>query len=118
MFVPACDRPSVAKAKGPQARSVMETRSTKIHRKMPAPPRQLPITGFAHKAAVVGNGGVTARRVCAARNMPAEGRRPAALDGVHYLQLGVTEVALIGTTPSRAVIAEDLRDLQRWTAHV
>src|SRR5262245_40367280 len=69
-------------------------------------------------AAVVGNGGVTARRVGAACNMPAEGRRPAALDGVHYLQLGVTEVALIGTTPSRAVIAEDLRDLQRWTTHV
>jgi hypothetical protein len=69
-------------------------------------------------AAVVGNGGVTARRVRAARNMAAEGRRPAALDGVHHLHLGVTEVALIGTTPSRAVIAEDLRDLQRWTAHV
>jgi hypothetical protein len=29
--------------------------------------------------------------------------------GVHHLHLGVTEVALIGTTPSRAVIAEDLR---------
>src|SRR5262245_61503111 len=69
-------------------------------------------------AAVVGNGGVTARRVGAACNMPAEGRRPAALDGVHHLHLGVTEVTLIGTTPSRAVIAEDLRDLQRWTAHV
>src|SRR5262249_48166198 len=69
-------------------------------------------------AAVVGNGGVTARRVRAARNMPAEGRRPAAFDGVHHLHLCVTEVALIGMTPSRAVIAEDLRDLHGWAAHV
>src|SRR5262245_5098527 len=71
-----------------------------------------------HKAAVVGNGGVAARPVRPARNVPAEGRRPAALDGVHHLHLRVTEVALIGTTPSRAVIAEDLRNLQGWTVHV
>ena len=35
----------------------METRSAAIHRKMPTPSRQLPITGSAHKAGVVGDAG-------------------------------------------------------------
>jgi hypothetical protein len=34
----------------------METKSAAIHRKMSMPAPQLPITGFAHKAAVVGDG--------------------------------------------------------------
>ena len=66
-------------------------------------------------AAVVGNGGVTASRVGAARNVPAEGRRAAALDRAHYLHLRMGEVTLVGTTPSGAVIAEDICDLQGWT---
>src|ERR1700735_4470762 len=49
MFVPVCDRPSVAEPTEAQDRSVMETRSVAIHRKMPMLARQLPITGFAHK---------------------------------------------------------------------
>ena len=66
-------------------------------------------------AAVVGNGGVTASRVGAACNVPAEGRRAAALDRAHYLHLRMGEVTLVGTTPSGAVIAEDICDLQGWT---
>ena len=53
MFVPVCDRPSVAEPTEAQDRAVMETKSATIHRKMPMPARQLPITGSAHKA---GNG--------------------------------------------------------------
>ena len=53
----------------------------------------------------------------AARNMAAEGRRAAALDRVHHLQLGVAHVAAVGATPSGTVIAEDVRDLQSWTGH-
>ena len=53
MFVPVCDRPSVAEPTGAQGRTVMEIRSAAIHRKMSMPARQLPITESAHKA---GNG--------------------------------------------------------------
>src|ERR1700678_3322327 len=49
MFVPVWDRPSVAEPTEAQDRPVMETKSAAIHRKMPMPARQLPITGFAHK---------------------------------------------------------------------
>jgi hypothetical protein len=55
MFVPVCDRPSVADLTEAQDRPVMETKSAAIHRKMPMPARQLPITGSAHKARVVGD---------------------------------------------------------------
>ena len=30
----------------------------------------------------------------------------------------MTDMALVGVTPSRAVVAEDVRDLQRRTGHV
>jgi len=45
----------VAELTGAQGRGVMETGSAAIHRKMPMPARQLPITGSAHKAAVIGD---------------------------------------------------------------
>jgi hypothetical protein len=115
MFVPVCDRPSVARPTGPRVRTVMETRSTAIHRKMPAPPLQLPITGSAHKAAVIGDERV--RAPLAARDMAAKGCRAAALDGRHHLQLVETDVTGIGTTPCRSVVAKNIRDLQRQTAH-
>jgi hypothetical protein len=51
MLVPVCYRPSVAESTEAQDRTVMETESATIHRKMPMPARQLPITGSAHKAA-------------------------------------------------------------------
>jgi hypothetical protein len=71
MFVPVCDRPSVAEPTEAQDRTVMETKIATIHRKMPMPARQLPITEFAHKAGVVGDLGMAAGRVLAARDVPA-----------------------------------------------
>src|SRR5438094_2857838 len=58
-------------------------------------------------AAVVGNGGIGA--VLAARDVPAEGRRAAALDRRHHLQLAEADMAGVGLTPRRAVAAEDIR---------
>ena len=62
-----------------QDRTVMETKIATIHWKMLMPARQLPINGFAHKTGVVGDLGMAARRVLAARDMPAERRRAATL---------------------------------------
>ena len=57
------------------------------------------------------------RAVLAARDMSAERRRAAALDRRHHLQLAEAHMAGIGLAPCRAVAAEDVRDLQRWTRH-
>src|ERR1700687_35775 len=72
--------------------------------------RQLPITNFAHKAGVVGDDGVPARFVLTARNMAAKGRRAAALDRAHHLELAEAHMAAVAATPSGPVIAEDVRD--------
>jgi hypothetical protein len=93
----------------------METKSATIHGKMPMPARQLPITGSAHKAGVVGNDRVAA--VFATRYMTAERRGAAALDGRHHLHLVEADVTDIGTTPCRSVVAEDIRDLQHRARH-
>ena len=66
-------------------------------------------------AAVVGDDGMAA--VLAARDVPAESRRAAALDGAHHLHLGEAHVAAVGLTPSGAVVAEDVRDLQSRPSH-
>jgi hypothetical protein len=50
--------------------------------------------------------------ILAARNMAAERRSAAALDGRHHFQLPKADVAAVGVTPSGAVIAENIRDLQ------
>ena len=55
--------------------------------------------------------------VLAARDMPAERRRATTLDRTHHLQLLKAHMAAIGLPPSRAVIAEDIRDLQSWSSH-
>jgi hypothetical protein len=60
---------------------------------------------------------MAARRVLAACDMAAERRRATALDRIHHLQLPEAHMPLIGVTPSRAVIAEDVRDLQNWPSH-
>src|SRR5215467_5316694 len=122
MFVPVCDRPSVAKPTGAQDRAVMETKSGTIHRKMPMPARQLPITGSAHKAGIVGDAQMGAR--FAALDMTAqrphgsspwaEGPRSAALDRRHGLELARAHVAGVGGTPNRPAVAEDVRHLDRW----
>ena len=57
------------------------------------------------------------RAVLAARDMPAERRRAAALDRRHHLELAEAHMAGIGPAPCRAVATEDVRDLQRWTRH-
>ena len=115
MFVPVCDWPTVAAPTGTEGRHVMESESATIHRKMRAPPRQLPITGFAHKTGVVGDLRVTALLVLAACDMAAELCRAAVLDRRHHLELLNADMAGIGLTPCRSVGAENIRDLQLWT---
>ena len=55
--------------------------------------------------------------VLTARNMAAERHRAAALDRTHHLQLAEADVTAVGDTPSVAVIAEDIRDLQIRAGH-
>ena len=66
---------------------------------------QIPIQG------VVGDAQVGA--VLAAFDMPAQRRRPAALERRHDLQLAEAHVAGMGGTPSRPAAAEDVRHLDR-----
>src|ERR1700746_4118496 len=66
----------------------------------------------------VGDGRVRAGVVLAARDMTAERRRAATLDCAHHLQLVEADVSAVGFTPSGTVVAEDIRDLQSWAAHV
>ena len=82
----------------------------------PSPRRRaLALRAMPVAAAVVRDDFVGA--VFAARDMPAEGRRAAALDRRHYLQLAEAHVAGIGLAPRRSVVAEDIRDLQNRTPH-
>ena len=68
-------------------------------------------------AGVVRDLGMAARRVLAARDVAAERRRAAALDRTHDLQLIEAHMAAVGLAPSGTVVAEDIRDLQRWSSH-
>ena len=70
----------------------------------------MPIT-----AAVIGD--LRVRAVLAAHDMAAESRRAAALDRRHHLQLAKADVTCISFTPSRSMVAEDIRDLQSGTSH-
>ena len=65
--------------------------------------------------AVVGNGRVAA--VLAARDMPAQRRGAAALDGAHHLELGKAHVTSIGAAPCGSTVAEGIRDLQSGAGH-
>jgi hypothetical protein len=62
--------------------------------------RQLPITNFAHKAAVVGD--VDMRAILAVHDMAAESRRAAALDRAHHLHLAEAHMAALYLTPGAA----------------
>ena len=53
----------------------------------------------------------------AERDVSAESRRTATLNGRHHLQLLEAHVTGVGLTPSGPMIAEDIRDLQSWTGH-
>ena len=55
--------------------------------------------------------------VLAACHMPTEGRRTAALDGAHHLELVGAHAAAVGMAPRGPVAAEDVRDLQSWPGH-
>jgi hypothetical protein len=55
--------------------------------------------------------------VLAARDLAAERRGAAALDGTHHLQLVEAHMRAVGLAPRRAVIAENVRDLQNWSSH-
>src|SRR5215468_6154845 len=68
-------------------------------------------------AGVVGDLGMAAGRILAACDMAAERRRATALDRTHHLQLLKAHMGAVGLTPGKAVIAEDVRDLQSWSSH-
>jgi hypothetical protein len=57
------------------------------------------------------------RALLAARDMPAERRRAAALDRRHHLELAEAHMACIGLPPCRSMAAEDIRDLQSRARH-
>src|SRR5260370_42662991 len=64
---------------------------------------------------VVGDLGMAAVRVLAARDMAAERCRAAVLDRRHHLELAGADMAGIGLAPCWSVAAQDIRGLQRWT---
>src|SRR5258705_12080678 len=75
---------------------------------------------LALRAVPVAAGGVrdlAVRALLAARDMAAERGRAATLDGRNHLHLTQAAMAGIGPAPCRALVAEDVRDLQRWTRH-
>src|SRR5262249_8061667 len=103
MIVPACDRPTVAAPTGDEAAHVMESEGRVRHRKLRRRPRELPITGSAHKTGVVGDPGMAALVVLAARDMPAERCGAAVLDRRHHLELAEADMAGIGLAPCLAM---------------
>src|SRR5258706_308959 len=70
---------------------------------------------------VVGDLGMAALRVLAARDMPAERCRAAVLDRRHHPErlskgeLAEADMAGVGLAPRLAMAAEDIRNLQLWT---
>src|SRR5437016_13300426 len=49
--------------------------------------------------------------------MATERRRAATRDRRHHLELVEADMAGIGFVPRRSMVAQDIRDLQRWTRH-
>jgi hypothetical protein len=89
----------------------METKSGTIHRKMPMPARQLPITGSAHKAAVVGDADLAA--ALTVLDMAAQSSGAASFDRGHHPPLPAAEMTGMDLAVSGTVAAEDLRHLDR-----
>ncbi|MBB4112762.1 hypothetical protein FHT80_002081 [Rhizobium sp. BK226] len=111
MFVSVCDRPLVAELMEAQDRAVMETKSATIHRKMPLPARQLPITESAHKAEIIGDASHAA--VIAGIDVSTEPWCAAGFDRTHatsFVAAKMTDVitAIITTMPPKDV--GDLKD--------
>ena len=86
-------------------------RSPQLTEKAAAPVRQLPITGSAHKARVVGDADLAA--VGTLLDMAAERRGAAGLDGGHDPTLPVGQGGGVSGAEGSAVVAEDVRHLQR-----
>ena len=66
-------------------------------------------------AGVVGDLGMAALVVLAARDVPAERCRAAVLNRRHHLELAEADMAGVGLAPRRSMAAEDIRNLQPWT---
>ena len=79
--------------------------------------RSLALAAVPIATTIVGDVRVPARAVLATRDVTTEGRRAAALDGAHHLQLVEAHMAAVGITPNATVIAEDVRDLQSRSVH-
>jgi hypothetical protein len=84
----------------------METENATIHRKMPTPARQLPITGSAHKAGIIGD--ASARTVLAPFDMTAELGSATGLNGSHDASLGQAYVPGICGAPCLTMQVEDI----------
>ena len=80
----------------------METKSAAIHRKMLMLVSQLPITGSAHKAGVVGAANQPA--VAALLDVPSERRRSADLDCGHDTSLGPAEMSAMAATETHQAL--------------
>src|SRR5207244_1088912 len=113
--------PAARTRHGNTAPAIARPRARPTTRVLPPPPpsrgQALTLRAMTIAAGVVGNLGVAAVLVLATLDMPAERRRAAALDGRHHLQLVEADVPGVGRPPRRPVVAEDIRDLQRWTGH-
>ena len=70
------------------------------------------LRAMAVAAGIVDDQRMAARRILAARDMPAERRRAAALDRAHRLRLVDAHMATIGRAPRGTVVAEDVRELR------
>src|SRR3954471_23464559 len=121
MIVPVCDRPSLAEPTGPYGRLVMlwKARERQCARNCGHRDRQLPITGFAHKARIIGDTNETA--LGAALDMAAQRRGATRLDRAHNAPFGAAEVAGMRLAVRLAVAAEDVRHLERghdWPSSV
>src|ERR1700686_4482533 len=79
--------------------------------------RALALGAVAIAATIVADDGVSTRTVLATRDMTSECCRAAALDRTHHLHLVEAYMPRVSQTPSGAVVAEDVRDLQRWPGH-
>ncbi len=77
--------------------------------------RYSPLRSTPHKTTVESHLDVFTR--ITTRDVTAERCGAAALDGGHDLQLPDTDMTPVCFTESGAMVAEDIRDLQRWPGH-
>ena len=77
--------------------------------------RPLALGAVAVATRIIGHMDVAA--VLAGRDVAAQRRRAAPLDGRHHLELAEAEVAGIGVAPGWPAGAEDVRDLQPFAGH-